>query len=274
MKIIADPTHALADGLAAIRREFDVPTGFSPEVLAAAKAATARVPVQHVDRTGRPFVTLDPATSTDLDQAFAIERSGGDLLLHYAIADVAWFVDDGDPIDVEAWRRGATQYLPDGKAGLYPPVLGEGAASLLPDSPRPAVVFTVRVDRDGSVLLDAVERAVIRSRAKLAYDSVRPADLPADFADLAMRIRDAEDRRGASRVDPPSRKSLRSATVDTSCCSVSGWRPRIRTPRCRWPPISRLPICFRKPGPACSASWQVPMPTPWNGCGARPVPLA
>ena len=206
MKIIADPTHALADGLAAIRREFDVPTGFSPEVLAAAKAATARVPVQHVDRTGRPFVTLDPATSTDLDQAFAIERSGGDLLLHYAIADVAWFVDDGDPIDVEAWRHGATQYLPDGKAGLYPPVLGEGAASLLPDSPRPAVVFTVRVDRDGSVLLDAVERAVIRSRAKLAYDSVRPADLPADFADLAMRIRNAEDRRGASRVDPPEQE--------------------------------------------------------------------
>lgn len=36
------------------------------------------------------FVTLDPAPSTDLDQAFAIERRGTDLLLHHAIADVAW----------------------------------------------------------------------------------------------------------------------------------------------------------------------------------------
>ena len=83
--------------------------------------------------------------STDLDQAFAIEAAAGDLLLHYAIADVAWFVDDGGAIDAEAWRRGATHYLPDGKAGLYPPVLSEGAASLLPDGPRPAMIFTVRV---------------------------------------------------------------------------------------------------------------------------------
>ncbi|KKC27787.1 RNB domain-containing ribonuclease [Sphingomonas sp. SRS2] len=206
MKVIADPTRALADGLAAIRRDFAVPPGFPPEVLAAADAAIARAPRQHVDRTSQRFVTLDPASSTDLDQAFAIERSGTDLLLHYAIADVAWFVDDGDRIDVEAWRRGATQYLPDGKAGLYPPVLGEGAASLLPGSPRPAVVFTVRVDRDGGVLLDAVERAIIRNSAKLAYDSVRPADLPPDFAELAERIMGAEDRRGAARVDPPEQE--------------------------------------------------------------------
>ena len=54
-----------------------------------------RTPSAHVDRTALPFVTLDPATSTDLDQAFTIERSGADLLLRYAIADVAWFVDDG-----------------------------------------------------------------------------------------------------------------------------------------------------------------------------------
>ena len=53
------------------------------------------------------------------------------------------------PIDAEAWRRGTTYYLPDGKAGLYPPVLSEGAASLLPDGPRPAIIFTVRVDPDG-----------------------------------------------------------------------------------------------------------------------------
>ena len=62
--------------------------------------AAARAPGQeHEDRTDEPFVTLDPATSTDLDQAFHIEASGNDLILHYAIADVAWFVVDGDPVD-------------------------------------------------------------------------------------------------------------------------------------------------------------------------------
>ena len=206
MKALVDPTNALATGLAAVRAQFQLPASFPPEVLAAANVAAKRPPTEHVDRTGWHFVTLDPATSTDLDQAFAIERSGEDLLLHYAIADVAWFVDDGGVIDAEAWRRGTTQYLPDGKTSLYPPVISEAAASLLPTGPRPAVIFTVRVTTDGLVHLDGVERAIVRSSAKLAYDTVRDADLPEGFAELADRVQAAEDRRGASRVDPPEQE--------------------------------------------------------------------
>jgi len=206
MKPLRDPHRVLAGGLAAIRSQFRVPEGFPPEVLAAAEAAAARVPDQHADRTARPFVTLDPASSTDLDQAFAIERAGADLVLHYAIADVAWFVADGDPLDAEAWRRGTTTYLPDGKAGLYPPALAERAASLLPDGPRPALVLTVRVDPEGGARLDGVERALVRSRAKLAYATVRDEDLPAGFAEIARRIDAAEDRRGAARVEPPQQE--------------------------------------------------------------------
>ena len=206
MKTLTDPSCALADGLAAIRSEFSVPPAFPAEVLAAAGAAAQRIPAEHVDRTSMAFVTLDPASSTDLDQALAIETSGADLMLHYAIADVAWFVEDGGVVDLEAWRRGETLYLPDGEAGLYPPVLSEGAASLLPDGPRPAVIFTIRVGGDGGVCLDGAERALIRSRAKLAYDDVRDTDLPPGFGELARRIRAAEDRRGTARVDPPEQE--------------------------------------------------------------------
>ena len=206
MKAMVDPDNALGRGLAAIRAQFQVPESFPPAVLAAADEAAKRSPTAHVDRTAMRFVTLDPASSTDLDQAFAIDVAGTDLLLHYAIADVAWFVDDGGAIDVEAWNRGETLYLPDGKAPLYPPVLSQGAASLLPDGPRPAVVFAVRVAPDGGVKLDGVERAVIRSAAKLAYETAIDAELPPGFADLADRIQAAEDRRGAARVDPPQQE--------------------------------------------------------------------
>jgi exoribonuclease R len=206
MKAIADPDNALGRGLTAIREQFQVPDSFPPAVLAAAEEAARRAPTAHADRTATRFVTLDPASSTDLDQAFAIQAAGSDLLLHYAIADVAWFVDDGGAIDTEAWTRGETLYLPDGKAPLYPPVLSQRAASLLPDGPRPAVVFTVRVAPDGGVTLDGAERAVIRSAAKLAYETATEADLPAGFADLAARIQAAEDRRGAARVDPPEQE--------------------------------------------------------------------
>jgi VacB/RNase II family 3'-5' exoribonuclease len=206
MKALVDPGAALSQGVAELRRRYKVPGDFPPQVLAAAQTAAGRRPTEHADRTDRPFVTLDPASSTDLDQAFAIEANGGDLLLHYAIADVAWFVDDGGPIDEEAWRRGTTTYMPGAKAGLYPAVLSEGAASLLPDGPRPAVVFTVRIDADGEVALEGVERAVIASRAKLAYETVRPEEMPVGFAELAARIAAAEARRGAARVDPPEQE--------------------------------------------------------------------
>ncbi|MGN6277615.1 MAG: RNB domain-containing ribonuclease [Sphingomonas sp.] len=209
MKTIIDADRALATGLAAIRADFEVEPDFPPEVIAAATEAARRPLSGHTDRISVPFVTLDPASSTDLDQAFAIDRDGNDLILHYAIADVAWFVADGDPIDVEAWKRGETLYLPDGKATLYPPLLSEGAASLLPDVERPAVIFAVRVAPDGAVRLDGAERGIIRSVAKLAYEDVTSEQLPPGFAELALRIEAAENARGAARVDPPEQEVAR-----------------------------------------------------------------
>lgn len=206
MKAIHDPHGALTAGLAAIREQYQVPQDFPAHVLAAADLAAARPLTGHADRTAIPFVTLDPATSTDLDQAFWIEQAGADLILFYAIADVAWFVDDGDAVDVEAWKRGETIYLPDGKAGLYPQVLSERAASLLPDGPRAAIIFTVRLDPEGNATLDGAERAVIRSRAKLAYDRVTDRELPPAFAAFAARMDAAEAARGAARVDPPEQE--------------------------------------------------------------------
>lgn len=211
-----------AEGFRTLRDDFDVPDEHPPEVKAAAAEAATRpfdiVPAsaassagrwQHVDRTDVEFATLDPASSTDLDQAFAVERSGSDVVLRYAIADVGWFVRHGDTIDREAWRRGVTVYLPDGRAGLHPEQIAEDAGSLLPGGDKPAVVFTVRVSDDGGVRLDGVERAMVRSRAKLAYATVTPADLPDDFPELARRIEAAETARGADRIQWPEQEVVR-----------------------------------------------------------------
>lgn len=214
---ITDASDSLTHELDELRAEFDVPGQFPDDVLAAADEAARRDPsATHVDRTDVEFRTLDPAASTDLDQAFAIDVAGddparSDLVLRYAIADVGFFVDHGGPIDAEAWKRGMTVYLPDERAPLYPTALCESAASLLPDGPRPAVVFAVRIDGEGNASLDGAERAVIRSRAKLAYTDVSEADLPAGFAELSRRIVAAEDRREAPRVEFPEQDLVRTA---------------------------------------------------------------
>ena len=106
----------------------------------------------------------------DLDQALYLERDGDGYLVHYAIADVGAFVSPGDPVDLEAHRRGETLYGADSKVPLHPKVLSEGAASLLPDVVRPALLWTIKVDATGEGTDITVQRARVRSTAKLDYE--------------------------------------------------------------------------------------------------------
>jgi exoribonuclease R len=169
--------HAFDEGLDRIRAELGLPDGFPPEVEGAAAAAAAGSDgAERDDRRDLPLVTLDPPGSQDLDQAFAIERrAGGGWRIWYAIADVAAFVAPGDPVDVEARRRGVTLYLPDGRVPLHPAALAEGAASLLADRDRPALLWRIEVDEAGAITSGRVRRAVVRSRATLDYPSAQAA---------------------------------------------------------------------------------------------------
>ncbi|MGY5764535.1 RNB domain-containing ribonuclease [Brachybacterium sp. DNPG3] len=159
----------------------DLPRDFPAEVLAAAEDAAQRKPGTDIaddarrDLTGVPFVTLDPASSTDLDQAMHLERSGTGYRVRYAIADVPWFVALDGPVDQEARRRGATVYLPDRRIPLHPEVLSEGVASLLPDQDAPVFVWSLDLDERGEVVGVDLERALIRSREKLDYEGVQTA---------------------------------------------------------------------------------------------------
>ena len=159
----------------ALRRELELPERFPPAAQAQAdQTAAAPPPLPVLDRTDLPFVTIDPPESMDLDQAMYLERrTGGGYRVHYAIADVAAYVPPGGALEQETWVRGETVYLPDGKVPLHPPVLSEGAASLLPDQVRAAVVWTIELDADGGPTDVRVERAAIRSRAKLNYPAVQ-----------------------------------------------------------------------------------------------------
>jgi exoribonuclease R len=182
------------EAFARIRDEFHVPAVFPDEVLAEAAAVVARGPVvppgatdTRVDARDIAFVTIDPPGSMDLDQAFHAERQGSGYRVRYAIADVASFVAPGSALDRESFARGVTLYLPDGRAPMLPDALGEGAASLLPDRDRAALVWTIDLDADGESTAARLERATVRSRARLDYPAVQ-ADLDASRADEPLQL--------------------------------------------------------------------------------------
>jgi len=170
-------TARLREGVAQIQAELDVAPEFPPDVEEAAARAAASPRLPDLDRTDLALVTIDPASARDLDQALHLERhsSGEGYVVHYAIADVAAFVAAGDPVDVEAHRRGQTLYGADSKVPLHPKVLSEDAASLLPDQVRPALLWTIRLGPDGERLDVMVERARVRSRAQLSYEEAQAA---------------------------------------------------------------------------------------------------
>jgi exoribonuclease R len=163
----------LRSGIAGIQAELKVSAEFPAEVEAAAAKAAASPRLPTLDRTDLAFVTIDPAGSKDLDQALHLERDGDGYLVHYAIADLAAFITAGDPIDLEANRRGETLYGADSKIPLHPKVISEGAGSLLPGQVRPALLWQIKLDETGEGTDVTVERALVRSRQQLSYDAVQ-----------------------------------------------------------------------------------------------------
>lgn len=168
-------TAELAVALAALRTELALPGAFPAEVTAAAERAVAGHIPPDLDLTSIPLVTLDPAGATDLDQAFAIDRTADGWHLVYAIADLPGYVEPGGAIDSEARRRGQTLYAADGRIPLHPPVISEGAASLLPGEPRAAFVWEFDLDGSGTAIAARVRRARVRSRRQWSYAEAQRA---------------------------------------------------------------------------------------------------
>jgi exoribonuclease R len=178
LRVLGAPEAPLRAALRALRGELGVPDAFPLQVLVEAEHAAKSPRLPSYDATDIPLFTIDPPTSTDLDQAMHLSRrtgagGGRGYRVRYAIADVAAFVTPGTALDVEAHRRVTTLYFPDGKVPLHPACLSEGAASLLPDHTRPAVLWTLDLDADGRTESVDVRRALVRSRAKLDYASVQ-----------------------------------------------------------------------------------------------------
>ncbi len=236
------PPAEVARTLDALRAHYEVPTAFPPEALAEAEAAAgawaqggpARLLADGArDARDLELVTIDPPGSMDLDQAVLLERlptqadqagtRTGDApeptatyRVHYAIASLATFVTPGGALDAELRRRGETIYAPDAATPLHPEVLSHGAASLLQDAERPACLWTIDLDERGEVVSARVERALVRSRARLTYAQVQtaidgqgslpqeaPADLPELLAEIGRLRLEREAARGGISMTTP-----------------------------------------------------------------------
>lgn len=215
------PTHVraeLAASLTALRESLDLVVSFPPAAQEEAEKAARDVPVDPAgaglaDLRDIEFLTIDPAGSTDLDQALHLERTSVGGVLHYAIADVPAYVQPGGAVDAEARRRGQTMYAPDGRVPLHPPVLSEDAASLLPEQDRRAFVWRFVLDEGARPIETTLTRGIVRSRRQWSYEEAQGAiddgSAPASLAAMPwfgqQRAARERERGGASLNLPESR---------------------------------------------------------------------
>ncbi|BAU96563.1 ribonuclease R [Corynebacterium suranareeae] len=156
-----------------VAQEFGVERGFDSHIDTQAAQSVDRYADQREDLLDMPFVTIDPVGSRDLDQAVFIEKTDGGFRVHYAIADVAAFVEPGSELEKISLQRGQTIYLPDAPARLHPEELSEDLASLLEGQTRAAVVWSIDLDERGEVTDAQVRRGVVKSRARLDYEQAQ-----------------------------------------------------------------------------------------------------
>ncbi len=240
------PTDAVFErGFARIRRELSVSVEFPEDAATAAAALAERGPSvptgggpEPRDAREIPFVTIDPAGSMDLGQAYAAERLESGIRVYYAIADLAGFVSESDPIAGAARRRGVTLYFPDVRALLHPEVLSEGAASLLPGQDRQAILWQIDLDADGKPDRVHVERALVRSREALSYVEAQ-ARIDGGLADESLALlqpigelrEELERQRGAVSLNLPSQEVVRGEggyeLVYDSSLPIEGWNAQV-----------------------------------------------
>jgi exoribonuclease R len=173
---VGETTTELTARFQQIRAAAKVPESFPAAVEAEAeRVAQAPLSMPDRDETAVPFLTIDPPGSMDLDQAMHLSRDGDGYRVRYAITYLPAFVAPGGAIDTEARTRGETIYSPDERTPLHPPVLSEGAASLLADQVRAAYVWDIGLDRDGAVTTSTIYTAKVRSVDRFDYHQVQDA---------------------------------------------------------------------------------------------------
>lgn len=195
--------------------------------------------LDNVDMTNRRdlrnevIVTIDGDDAKDLDDAISLKKlSNGNYYLGVHIADVSYYVDEGSPLDKEAFARGTSIYLADRVIPMLPHKLSNGICSLNPHVDRFTISCFMEINHQGVVVDHEIVPGIINSTERMTYTNVNKI-LAGDLAlqleyshvkdlfflmqELALILQEKKVKRGAIDFDVKEAKVIvnnKGETVD------------------------------------------------------------
>ena len=142
-----------------------------PLIDAAAKQ-NPLVDTSRVDLTDLPFVSIDAARTVDIDDALHAEVTSKGWQLSVAVADPTAYLSGVEGLPAALAKRGTSVYFHGDVIPMLPEAITQGLCALAEDTPRPALVCQMQISEAGQIERFEFHRAIVRSRAKLAYAAV------------------------------------------------------------------------------------------------------
>ncbi|TVR58749.1 MAG: ribonuclease R [Gemmatimonadales bacterium] len=216
---VLGPMEAPGVDVLAILHGHGLPREFPTKVedAAAASAEWMDRPGERTDCRDLLVFTIDPVEARDHDDALSVREleNGKFLEVGIHIADVAHFVREGSPLDLEARTRGTSVYLVDQVVPMLPHLLSSDLCSLRTGEDRLAFSLFLVLDAETRVREYRFEKTWIRCRYGLHYQQVQDVlegrGTVNDVVDaallkldrLARRLRTLRRQRGSLDFDLP-----------------------------------------------------------------------
>ena len=118
--------------------------------------------------------TIDPADAKDFDDAISIRELSKDVYeIGVHIADVSYYVQPESDLDVEAYKRATSVYLPDRVSPMLPEKISNELCSLRPNEDKFTFSAIFQMTAKGEIKQYWLGKTVIHSYHRYAYEEVQ-----------------------------------------------------------------------------------------------------
>ncbi|MCB9993976.1 MAG: ribonuclease R [Hyphomicrobiaceae bacterium] len=224
--VLGNPRSEGAISLIALHN-LEIPYRFPAAVTRAAEQLPEVSGQGREDWRDIPFVTIDPDTAKDHDDAVYAEpdedpKNEGGHVVYVAIADVAAYVRPDTELNDEAFERGNSVYFPDRVVPMLPERISNDLCSLREGENRPSIAVRMVFDAGGHKKSHSFHRVTIRSAARLTYSEAQaaadgnPNDKTGPLLERVLQplfdayasMAKARDKRGPLALDLPERRII------------------------------------------------------------------